>query len=240
MGFFKTLFCIYRKDSLSEWRNPVSFLTSLLFAMILASVYSYAIHPDVFLYRRNFEGILLATLFFSSTLYSSQSLRSELEAGALRIMNMSLLDPSGVYFAKVIVRWQNQVLFLFFCLPVYFLFLQGGREITMGEPHSNFQERWLLLLTCLSICAFSLSALGTLFAYISVDSNIRSILLPILLLPVSMPIFIFAIEFLEDNQNFTSLFQIPFKSYLTLIAPAGLYGGIGSLFYFRLVSDTPH
>ncbi len=230
LGFWLSLALVYKKDSLSQWRRPTGLLTSLLFSTILATVYSYALKTEVFFKLQNFEGIVLASLFFSVTLACSQSFRTEHEAGALHIMNMSPLDPVGAYVAKVIAYWQSQFVFISLCLPIYFLFLQGKLPASVSL--------WLPLFISLILCALSLSTLATLLSYISLEKGLQAVFMPLLLLPLSLPVLILALSFLTEVHKATNLTNIDLWNYLMLIAPAGLYGGVGALLYFKLAVDA--
>ena len=223
ISFVRSFFLIYTKDLKSEYRNPFGLFCALLFAAILAMVYSYALKPTVFREPQNFEGMLLASLFFSSTLSSLASFRSETEAGALRIMNMSCLDPSAVYFAKFLLHWQKQLLFIVLCIPIYSLFLLGSLDLS--------KESYFALLLCLALSALSLAALGTLMSYLSLESTSKANLMPLLLLPTALPVLLFALNFLSEARQSASFQNIALIHYLLLIAPAGLYAGLGSILY---------
>ena len=223
--FWRSLALVYAKDTRSEWRSPFAFLSTLLFAVILAAVYNYALEPALFRKARNFEAMLLASLFFSATLSNLASFRSETETGASRIMNMSFLDPIGIYFAKFLVHWQRQLLFIVLCVPIYSFFLLGSLDLN-GEPY-------LPLLFCLALSALSLAALGVLLSYLSLERIFKASLMPLLLLPAAIPVLLFALNFLDKARQ-SSLQDIALIHYLLLMAPAGLYAGLGSLLYAQL------
>ena len=234
LGFCLSLLLIYKKDSLGQYRRPLGLVSSLLFSIILATLYSYALKTKVFFDQQNFEGIVLASLFFSSTLTASQSLGSEREFGALRILNMSFLDPAGVYIGKVIAHWQSQLIFIGVCLPIYFLLLLG----TSPSQLLNATHSWSALFIGLSLSALSLSALAVLLSYVSLEKSLQSLFMPLLLLPLSLPILILSLHFLGQAGRAESLFDIELGQYLILIAPFGLYAGTGALVYFKLVVDA--
>ncbi len=122
IGFFRSFHVVYKKDSRQLLRSSASLFSALLFAVLLAALYRYAFSQVSFAQMQHLGGALLASLLLANHLLSSQSFRSEQEAGALHIMNMSSLDPAGVYCAKLLSHWQCQLLFLFLCLPTYLFF----------------------------------------------------------------------------------------------------------------------
>ena len=229
MSFRASLFWIYHKDSRHLWRRPWHLLSAILFAFILAVLYGYAIQRDVFLKQFNFDGIMLCSLFIANTLLSGQSFAAESETQALRIMHMSALEPSAIYLGKLIVHWQSQLLFISVSLPLYFLLLQGQLPTSTAL--------WLPLFICLTLCALSLAALGTLIAAAAQGVGAQVLLLPVLLLPQTIPILLFASQFMAQARQLTSWSELSWAYYLTLLAPAMLYTALGSWLYFHLADD---
>lgn len=225
-GFWITLFRIYRKDTLLEWKSPAGLISTLLFAMVLAVIYHYSIEDTVFRNRANLNGVMLATLFFASSISASRNAFAETEAGALRIHLMSRCDPSGYYLGKVAALWQLQILFVLLYVPLYFIFLTG-------RLFQTAQEFYVPVLV-LSLAALSLSALGVVLSYIARGNRMKEVLFPLLLLPVSIPVFMAASLSMRSLQ---ADFSAAFAPIIALLAPAGLYCGLGSLFYFILASD---
>ncbi len=229
LGFWPSLYLVYKKDIKTEYRSPQGLLFLFLFATVLAAIYSYSLRADVFKEVANFDGVLLATLFFSATLYQSPSMQAESEAGAQRILNMSRIDFMGVYFAKVLIQFQNQLLFIIYCVPMYYLFLKGGHDY--GEVHLYF------LFITMIFCSLGLSALYTLFQRATYSASLKNNFLPILLLPTALPLLLFGLRFLELTRNLASFRKLNFEYYILLIIPSVLCLSIGSLLYFYVSKD---
>ena len=231
LGFWQSLFLIYVKDTKSEWRSPFFLFSSFLFSIIIVTIYSHAIDPAVFKDTKNFDGILLVTLFFSATLSNLSAFRSETEEGALHIINMSVLDTSGIYLAKLLVHWKSQMMLIIVSIPIYFLFLKGNLEKLWGTG--------FYLLICLAMCSLSLASLAVLISHISQEKNFQiGLIMPLLLLPASIPVLLLGLSFLTEARKQLSLTEISFEHYLLLLAPVGLYGGIGSLLYSKIIPNT--
>ena len=230
-GFWSSFFCIYKKDIYLGWSEPSGFLYSCIFAAVLAVIYAYALDPLVYQNARNFDGILFTSLFFSACTTSLRSINAETEAGALRPISMSLLDPAGIYLGKVVAHWQGQLGFILLYVPLYFLFLRGilpdsGRDL-------------LLYFFCLGISSFSLSACGILLSFVCQKTRLKDGLMPLLVLPAVIPVLIFSLRFLAQGRLLEeALWKIPPQYYLILLAPAALYASIGSLLYFHLTADS--
>ena len=225
-SFWRSLYLVYAKDLKSEWRKPFSFFSSLLFASVLAMIYSYSLEAEVFQKAQNFQGMLLASLFFSSTLSALASSRSEIEGGALGVINMSFLDPLGIYFAKLLLHWHKQLLFILLCVPIYSLFLQSGSLDLKNEAP-------LSLFLCLAFSALSLSSLASLMPYLSLGMTQKAELNALLLLPAAVPVLLFAMNFLAEGSRDSSS-SLEIRDCLLLLAPAGIYAGLGSLAFSQL------
>ena len=234
-GFFRTLGRIYRKDTLQDWKNPAGLVALLLFAQVLVAIYHYAMDDSVFRNPRNLNGIMLATLFFASTIQAGRNIHAETEAGALRVALMAPADASGYYLGKVFAIWQTKLVFIALYIPLYQLFLTGRFQLTgvgFGVP-----------FIALGTAALSLAALGVMLAYIARGSRLKEILFPLLLLPSALPVFILTVDLLPttrgapDPVSSSVWAALPLGGIITLLAPAGLYCGLGSLLYYALAAE---
>jgi heme exporter protein B len=231
-GFFVTLWRIYRKDTALEWKSPAGLVSLLLFSLVLVAVYHYAMDDSVFRATRNLNGIMLATLFFASTIQSGRNIHAETEAGALRVALMAPADASGYYLGKVLSIWQSKLIFIALYIPLYQLFLTGligANAAAFGVPFVG-----------LSLAALSLAALGVMLAYIARGSRLKEILFPLLLLPAALPVFILTVDFLQNAQAATAtvgLAALPLRAMAPLVGPAGLYCAVGSLLYYAMASE---
>jgi len=226
LGFFRTFFRIYRKDTRLEWKSPVGIFSVFLFALILAAIYNYAMEVRVFSNLGNLHGIMLATLFYSSTLMSSRNIQFEKEGGALRVMLISPADPAGYFLGKTAALWQLQTIFILIYLPVYYLLLQGNlpRDPFLMVPPLAF----------LILAALNLSALGIMLSYIASGNRLKEIILPLILLPTSLPVFMLAADGIREAaaKNF-----FPWTHFLILLAPAALFCSLGCMLYHVLTAD---
>ncbi len=228
-GFWQTLWRVYKKDTVLEWRSPVGLFSVLLFAMILAAVYNYAMAESTFRQVRNLHGIMLATLFFASTIVSGRNIHFEKEGGALRNMLMSPADPAGYFLGKVAALWQLQIAFCVVFVPLYHLMLTGRPP--------GWREFQLPLLF-LGMAALSLAALGIMLSYVAAGNRLRELVLPLLQLPTSLPVFMLAADGLAVSSAAASGGEaFAWNHFLILIAPAAILCAIGCLLYHSMAAD---
>lgn len=227
-GFFTTLARVYWRDAALEWRSPAGFLSALLFAATLAVVYHYAMAEGVFASPRNLQGVMLATLFFAASISAARNAAAETESDALRAALLAPADPSGYFLGKTFALWTLQLALVAVYIPLY-QWLLGGR--LPGHP-----GQYLALFVALGLAALSLSALGVMLAYIARGNRMRELLFPLLLLPASLPVLILAADALEEIGPAAD-FSLPLRAIIALLAPAGLYCGLGALLYFALAAE---
>jgi len=227
-GFFTTLARVCRRDAALEWRSPAGFMSALLFAATLSVVYHYAMAPGVFDNPRNLRGIMLATLFFAASLSAARNAAAEAEADALRAALLAPADPSGYFLGKTLALWTLQLALIAVYIPLYQWLLAG--RLT-DEP-----RLYLALFVILGLAALSLAALGVMLAYIARGNRMRELLFPLLLLPAALPVLILAADALEDIQAAAD-FSLSLRAIIALLAPAGLYCGLGALLYSALAAE---
>ncbi len=222
--FWQTFRAVYAKDTRAEWRSPGALVAPPFFALVLAAVYGYSLQPSVFVDTRNVNGVLLATLFFTSAFISSRNIQGEKEDGALRVMLLSPADPMGLFLGKAVALWQVQAAFALAYTPMYHLFLRG-RWPDWGTA--------LPPLIFLPITALSLAALGVLLSYVASGNRLREVLLPLLLFPVALPVLLLC----ADGMSAWAQSGFPWTNLITLLAPAILFLAMGSALYSYLASE---
>lgn len=227
-GFFLSMARIYWKDTRLEWKNPAGLIALILFALVLVAIYHYAIDESVFRTARNLHGIMLATLFFASTIHAGRNIQAETEAGALRVALMAPADAAGYYLGKVLAIWQSKLVFIILYIPLYQLFLTG--LLSGGNAF------WIPFAT-LACAGLSLAALGVMLAYIARGSQLKETLFPLLLLPSALPVFILSVGVLKSSSGANNDGALDWAAIITLLAPAGLYCGLGSLLYYMLAAE---
>lgn len=228
-GFGRTLVQIYRKELLLEWRNPAGSVTVFIFSLVVAALFHFAMDERVFDRQRNLQGALLVLLFFSSTIITGRNLHRDREWGALKITLLAPLDPAGLFLGKVLALWQIHVLFALVFVPFVTILLGGRLPESPAEPTITF----LHLLPP----ALSLAALGTIFSYLSSTSRLREFLLPVLLLPFSLPVLMLTAQALHRANPVRTAPLLIWSDLLIQLAPAIIFCSLGSLVFTTLAAD---
>lgn len=221
-GFWLSLWLLYKKESILDWRNPAGFLSLVLFALILAALYHYAMEATAFRGPRNLYGIIMAALYFLAAMAPGRAADLEREGGAVRILAMAPADLVGMYAGRVVALWQKLLLCIFVLVPAYHILLSG---ILPGGG-----ANWIAVVL-LGLAALSLAALGVLLSQMAAGNRLKALLMPLVLFPSTLPIFIIAAGGLQALFREQGGPVAAVGNVTALLACAGLYCGLGSLLY---------
>ena len=179
-SFFAQAWAVARKDLLLELRSRERFISMATFAVLVAVVFSFALDPAV--RAREIAGAMIwVTVIFAGTLGMGRAFALEREADALTGVLVSPVDRGALFAGKwlaslVVVLAVEAVIF-----PVYALVfgLSYGRSLPA-------------LVAVVVLATLGFIALGTLFGAIAAHTRLGETLLPILMLPLLIPVVIFA------------------------------------------------
>jgi heme exporter protein B len=180
MAYLAQAWAVARKDLLMEARSRERFVSMATFAMLVAVVFSFALDPAV--RSRDIAGAMLwVTVLFAGTLGLGRSFAMEHEADALTGFLVSPVPRGAVFLGKFLANLLVVLAVEAVIFPVYALFFGLRFGGALGG---------LMLVVFLASVGFM--ALGTLFGAITSHTRMGETLLPILLLPLMLPVVIFA------------------------------------------------
>lgn len=174
------LAAIAGKDLRIEFRSRERLLTMATFAALVAVVFSFALDPTV--RARSLLGAMLwVTVLFAGTLGLGRSFTLEREQEALTGVLLAPVSRSAVYLGKFAANLILLLIVEAVIFPVFALFFQTG-----------FVGSLPALVAVVFLGSVGFMALGTLFSAVTAHTRLGDTLLPILLLPLMIPIVIFA------------------------------------------------
>ena len=179
-AFPAQVWAVARKDLLIELRSRERVLSMAVFAVLVAVVFSFALDPTV--RARSIAGAMVwVTILFAGTLGLGRSFALEREGDAMTGVLVSPVSRAALYLGKLLANLVIVLAVEAVVLPVFALFFQ----LTPGRGTGG-----LVLVVVLATVGFM--ALGTLFSAMAAHTRLGETLLPILLLPLLMPVVIFA------------------------------------------------
>jgi heme exporter protein B len=167
-----------RKDLRLEWRSRDSINGMLFFALLVVVVFGLAFDPTGYptTTRQISGGILWVALLFASMTALNQSWARELHNQVLEAQRMAPSPASALFLGKAIANMLFVLAVEAVLAPVFIVFFNLH---VLGNI-------WLLALI-LPLGTWALVVNGTFFAALGLRSRNRELLLPLLLLPISLP-----------------------------------------------------
>jgi heme exporter protein B len=167
-----------RKDLRLEWRSRDSINGMLFFALLVVVVFGLAFDPTGYptTTRQISGGILWVALLFASMTALNQSWSRELRNQVLEAQRMAPSPASALFLGKAIANMIFVLVVEAVLAPVFIVFFNLH---VLGNI-------WLMALI-LPLGTWALVVNGTFFAALGLRSRNRELLLPLLLLPISLP-----------------------------------------------------
>ncbi len=181
MNFVRKVFAIVHKDIVTELRTKEMFSSMLVFSLMAVFIFSIALDLSASDPFDTTPGLLWVTIAFAGTLGLNRSLAQEQENRAMDGLLLAPMDRSAIFFGKAL----GNVLFILvvelIVVPVF--------AVLFNVPLLRGSV-WLVIV----LGTIGYASVGTLFSTMAVNTRAREVMLPILLLPVSVPIFISAVN----------------------------------------------
>ncbi len=181
VAFLSAVRAVIWKDLAAELRSREMLSAMLVFSLLVILIFNFALELDAATRSTVTAGVLWVTFAFAGTLGLNRSMAMEKDRGCLDGLLLAPVDRSAIYFGKAI----GNLIFMFIVelivLPVYSILY-----------NTNLFNPGLLLVIVLGSVGYV--AVGTLLASMAVQTRTRDILLPILLFPITIPIFVGAVK----------------------------------------------
>jgi len=183
MQSVSVVWTIFVKDLRVEWRNRETLALMCVFGLLVVFLFNFTLEPAREESLRVLPVLLWVTFAFVGILGFNRSFAAERENHCLEGMILAPIDAGLIYLGK---------------LGANLVFL-GMAEIVVVFAASlwyNFSFipslKWFVCVTFLGTLGYA--AVGTVFGAIAANTRMREVMLPVLQFPVTVPVFIGAIE----------------------------------------------
>lgn len=173
---------LFKKEFNLLVRSPTGFVSVLALSLSLIFLFFHGFEKPIPLNERGARAIKWAILFLLNFVFIGQSLWEEREAGAWEV-SKSQISITLLYFSKMFSVWCLGSISLCFTVATILVFFQNALA-------QNFFWEWVFI----SLGSFPLVALGVALGILSFETRSKEILLPLLQIPFSIPIFLLARE----------------------------------------------
>jgi len=188
-------------------RNPSSFLNPLMFFVISISLFPIAISPEALTLSTMAPGIIWVISMLSVLLSLNTLFHYDFDNGVLEQMIISHHSLPLLLLAKTLAHW------LLSGLPIIILSPFLGMALFL-----NSESIYILILT-LIIATPCLSLIGSIGASLVVGIKNSGMLLSLLILPLYIPILIFATSAVSQSQaNLSIDGQLYFLGFIFVVS----------------------
>ena len=175
----RAIAAIARKDLLVELRTKESVPAMALFAVTTFVIFHFGLDRDR-LEGELASGVLWVTLLFAEILGINRLFVAEREQGGFDGILMAPIERTSLLLAKAGALLAYLVALELIALPVFALFF----------IEEGFWEAVPRLAAVIGLADLGLAFVGAMLASIAVHTRARDLLLPILLLPLTVPVVI--------------------------------------------------
>jgi heme exporter protein B len=181
MNFIRKVVAIIHKDVITELRTKEMFSSMLVFSLMAVFIFSIALDLTSSDPLDTTPGLLWVTIAFAGTLGLNRSLAQEQENRCIDGLLLAPMDRSAIFFGKALGNMLFMSVVELVIVPIF--------AVLFNVPLLRGSVGLVVVLGTLGY-----AAVGTLFSTMAVNTRAREVMLPILLLPVAVPVFIPAVN----------------------------------------------
>ena len=185
MSYLRAVWIHLRKDLRLEWRSREAIGGTLFFSLLVVVVFSLAFDPTGYptTARQISGGVLWVAVLFAAVTALNQTWARERKNEVLDAQRLLPAEGSALFLGKALAN----------------LLFVGAVEVVLAPVFAVFYNLhplgnvWLLVVI-VPLGTWALVVNGTFFAALSLRARSRELLLPILLLPITLPALLAMIE----------------------------------------------
>jgi heme exporter protein B len=194
---------LLRRDLLLAWRRRGELFLPLLYAVVVTALFPFALGPDPELLARIAGGVLLVIVVLAMLPALESMFRADLEDGTLEQWLLAPQPLALLALTRVIAHWITTVLPLVVVMPLLGALLNLPGKVLPVLILALLLATPLLVLLCAVLSALAAGARRS------------GILLALMLLPLAVPVVIFAAGAIAAAQS-----GMPYLAPLTWLAAA--------------------
>jgi len=201
------LVLVIRRDLVLAMRRRADVLTTLIFFVMVVSLFPLGVGPEMAMLRKMAAGVLWVAALLSSMLSLGRLFSADYLDGTLEQMMLAPQSLSMLVLGKMVAHWMVSGLPLVLMAPV------------LGLQFDMSVEALGVLILGLLLGSPVLSMIGAIGAALTLGLRGGGVLLSLLVLPLTIPVLIFgtgAVEAISSGLDITS--HLSFLGALLLLA----------------------
>lgn len=182
--YLRAVWTVLRKDLLVEVRSKRVLSTSVVFALLVVVAFAFGFAKSVADLRVLGRGALWIAFVFAGTISVTQAVTAENRDSAIDGLLLAPVDRTAIYFGKVA---SNTI----FVASVSLLTLVATTVFLNYRPPASM----LAALTgTILLASLGFASVGVVLALLAARSDLRTSLVPILLVPLVVPVLLAGVE----------------------------------------------
>jgi heme exporter protein B len=190
MSTFRAARILLTKELRLEFRSRELLSATIIFALVVVVLFSFAFDPTATESRRYGPGLLWIAFLFAGSLMLNPSFSREQSNDTLDALRLAPISPFAILLGKMFANFIFMSVAELVLVPIF--------AVLYNLSLAGIVTRLILVL---ALGTIGLTVTGTVFAAVSAQARMRELLLPLLLLPILTPLLIASVE------STASLFQ---------------------------------
>lgn len=174
-SFWRAVWTITWKDLQIERHTRQTVSIMIMFSLVTVIMFNFALETNLAAARDVATGLLWATILLAGTLGLNRSLSVERENQTFDALLIAPVERNAIYLGKVL----SVTLFVYFLEAILVILF----VVFFNKPFWRPQVLFILALG-----TFGYVATGVLITSMTIQARSRDVLLPVLLLPLSLPL----------------------------------------------------
>ena len=179
--YMRPVFAMLAKDLLLELRARDILVSMVMFGLLVIVVFNFAIDPTPRTVAAVAPGVLWVSFTFGGVLGLNRSFGLEKDRGNLHGLMLAPVGRDSLYFGKMLGNFVFMLIVEAIVYPAFAIIF----NLPLWVPE---------LIPIVLLATVAISAVGTLFSAMAVNTRSREVMLPALFLPVIVPVIIGAVE----------------------------------------------
>ncbi len=179
---------LVKKDLLLEWRAREILPALLLIGVLSLLILNFSFDPGLPLRREAAPRAFWVALLFAAVYGFGRAFVAEQYNDALQGILLSPVSRGTIYLAKMVSTLIHLLVADVMLIALFILFFDVPLRI----------HCWSWLLSTL-LASIGLAALGTLFSAVAMGTRAREVMLPLLLIPLVIPLFLGGVQVTERS-----------------------------------------
>lgn len=181
MIFFRQVAAIIAKDLAAELRTKENLSAMLVFSLLTLVIFNFAFDLKAVNMIDVGPGVLWVAITFSGILGLGRSFAAERDKGSLDGILLAPVDRGAILIGKATANLIFIVVMEAITLPLFVVLF-------------NVTLDWLPVIGYLLMGTIGFAVVGTLLSAVAASTRMREVMLPVLLFPVLVPLFIAAVK----------------------------------------------